>query len=244
LRSRATASWPGKLTPPPSTPPSPLPFRSWDYAVAGVAGIEANYESIINASYVTHGTIVLSHELDNETMALSEQFLPAIREKFTGGVMPVGVCQNWTQIYGEGSGYEYPNYAQWTAGTRSIAVAVVTAYSSEVPLASASILTSSGLPAGSVTAAEITASVGSAIATSSTAVAGRSTHASTASTAATATATATAKGTGSASASASAGATTPAASGAAGGLRAPAGRAAAAAVAVLAGVLAGALLLA
>lgn len=30
---------------------------------------------------------------DNETMSLSMEFLPQIRKQFTGGVMPIAVCQ-------------------------------------------------------------------------------------------------------------------------------------------------------
>ncbi len=118
----------------------------------GVAAVNDNYASIINGSYSTHGTIVLSHELDNETMQLSKDHLPLIQKTFTGGVMPVGVCQNWTEIYGEGAAYKYPNYAEWVAGTRTISVAAPTAVTSEVPFASAAVVTSSGLPAGAASA--------------------------------------------------------------------------------------------
>lgn len=101
-------------------------------------------------------------------MALSEQFLPAIQKKFTGGVMPVGVCQNWTQPYGEGAEYQYPNYAQWAAGTRSITLALPTAAASEVPFATNAVVTSVGADgAAPATGAASTAS--SAAATSSVA---------------------------------------------------------------------------
>ena len=86
-------------------------------------------------------------------MSLSKQFLPSIQEKFTGGVMPVGVCMNWTQPYGEGSKYVYPNYAQWAAGTRSISLAEPTAYSSEIPLATSAVVTSSGVAASATASA-------------------------------------------------------------------------------------------
>jgi len=133
--------------------------NDWEHAELGIATVEANYNAIINkvanGSYATHGTIVLTHEIDNETMTLSEQFLPTIVEKFTGGVMPVGVCHNWTQPYGEGSEYVYPNYAQWVAGTHSISLAQPTAYSSEIPFATAAVVTSAGASgaAASATAA-------------------------------------------------------------------------------------------
>ncbi len=128
----------------------------WDYTAVGVADVELNYEAIINKtannSFATYGPIVLTHELDNETMSLSKQFLPSIQEKFTGGVMPVGVCMNWTQPYSEGSAYQYPNYAQWAAGTRSISLAAPTAYTSEIPLAMSSVVSSAGAASASATA--------------------------------------------------------------------------------------------
>lgn len=37
-------------------------------------------------------------ELDGETMSLNEEFLPNIIKQFTGGVMPVAVCTNNTQV--------------------------------------------------------------------------------------------------------------------------------------------------
>ncbi len=132
----------------------------WQYTEIGVSAVEANYNAIINkvsnGSYATHGTIVLTHEIDNETMVLSEQFLPTIVDKFTGGVMPVGTCMNWTEPYGEGSAYQYPNYAQWQAGTRSISVAAPTAVSSAVSFASAAVVTSTGVASGAATTASTT----------------------------------------------------------------------------------------
>jgi hypothetical protein len=67
-------------------------------------------ENILNnataGTFSTHGTIVLSHELNNDTMALSTQFLPQINRAFKQ-VTPVGVCQNNTQPYLEKT-YTYP----------------------------------------------------------------------------------------------------------------------------------------
>lgn len=89
-------------------------------------------------------------------MQLSQNHLPEIQRVFTGGVMPVGVCHNWTQIYGEGEGYQYPNYAEWVAGTRSISVAAPTAVSSDVAFATDAVVTSAGLPAGTTAQAAVT----------------------------------------------------------------------------------------
>lgn len=63
----------------------------WNWVNVGIPKVQQNYEDIIAGDYSTHGVIVLSHELNNETMALSEQFLPQIQKKFTGGVMPVSL---------------------------------------------------------------------------------------------------------------------------------------------------------
>ncbi|KAM0747025.1 family 4 carbohydrate esterase [Meredithblackwellia eburnea MCA 4105] len=72
----------------------------YDWSTLGIAAVQKNYENILalqsSGTYNTEGLIVLSHELDNGTMSLSEEFLPKIRQQFTGGVMPVGVCQNNT----------------------------------------------------------------------------------------------------------------------------------------------------
>ncbi|KAI5477444.1 chitin deacetylase, carbohydrate esterase family 4 protein [Pseudohyphozyma bogoriensis] len=110
--------------------------NDWEYTEVGIAAVEANYESIIamgaNGTFNTQGTIVLTHELDNETMSLSEKYLPSIRSTFTGGVMPIAVCMNFTTPYAEGSSYVYPNYEQWMNGTRTVSLAAPTAYSSAV----------------------------------------------------------------------------------------------------------------
>jgi len=147
--------------------------NDWDYSALGVKAIETNYKNIMNGNYSTQGTVVLSHEIDNETMALSEQFLPSIREKFTGGVMPVGVCQNWTQPYGEGSEYQYPNYAQWVAGTRSVTLIEPTAVSKEVAFATDAVVTSSGLPQGASTVAVTTTTAAASGASGTAAAASR-----------------------------------------------------------------------
>ncbi|KAK4703688.1 hypothetical protein P7C70_g2529, partial [Phenoliferia sp. Uapishka_3] len=102
----------------------------YDYANIGVTGVESNYEGILalqaNGTFATEGTVVLSHELDNETMTLSEEFLPQLMKQFTGGVMPIAVCTNNTQPYVEAEAYVYPNQAQYQAGTKSILVATPT----------------------------------------------------------------------------------------------------------------------
>ena len=87
-------------------------------------------------------------------MALSEEFLPKIQRAFTGGVMPaslpvsssiglrmlnpnpqlqVAVCMNNTQPYVE-SGFTYPNYVEWQAGTRTVSLLAPTAVRTDILL--------------------------------------------------------------------------------------------------------------
>ncbi|ORY89646.1 hypothetical protein BCR35DRAFT_300045 [Leucosporidium creatinivorum] len=151
----------------------------WEWTTLGIPQIEANYEAIIGAfatgNYSTHGTIVLSHELNNETMVLSEKYLPIIKKTFTGGVMPVGVCMNNTQPYLEQDNqYVYPNYAQWVAGTTSISLAAPTATTSvSIGLSATATATSAGAYAVSKT--EATGSAASAALSSASAKATAST---------------------------------------------------------------------
>ncbi|KAI5477439.1 chitin deacetylase, carbohydrate esterase family 4 protein [Pseudohyphozyma bogoriensis] len=128
--------------------------EDWDYASLGVAAVEANYQNFIdmgaNGEFDTSGTIVLTHEIDGETMALSEKFLPSIRSTFTGGVMPVAVCMNNTTPYAEGPAYVYPNYEQWMNGTRTVTLPEPTAATSvEAPLLTA--VTTSSAPTTTTT---------------------------------------------------------------------------------------------
>ncbi|TNY22194.1 hypothetical protein DMC30DRAFT_362037 [Rhodotorula diobovata] len=103
----------------------------YDWVTLGMPAIRKNYQAIFDkqtaGAYSTAGAIVLTHEIDNGTMQLSEEMLPQMMKQFTGGVMPVGVCMNNTQPYVEKDAYTYPNYDQWTAGTRSISLALPTA---------------------------------------------------------------------------------------------------------------------
>ncbi|GJN91389.1 hypothetical protein Rhopal_004410-T1 [Rhodotorula paludigena] len=108
-----------------------MSVRRSNWVTLGMDAIRKNYQGILNkqaaGKYNASGVIVLSHELNNGTMALSEEFLPQIRKQFTGGVVPVAVCLNNTQPYAETSAYTYPNYAQYVAGTHSVSLAAPTA---------------------------------------------------------------------------------------------------------------------
>ncbi|CEQ41996.1 SPOSA6832_03749, partial [Sporobolomyces salmonicolor] len=138
--------------------------NDWDWTVVGMPAVRANYEHILAGqkagNFSDSGTIVLTHELNNGTMSMVEEFLPQIRQQFTGGVMPIGVCNKYvfgtapsllspprtsansldqplslshhsnTQPYVETASYTYPSYSQWVAGTHSIALAAPTATTS------------------------------------------------------------------------------------------------------------------
>lgn len=89
----------------------------YDYTINGIPAVDQNYQNIIgNAStFTTTGPVVLSHELDSETMTLAEQFYPQLKAAYHN-LTPVGVCHNVVDQYREG-GYEYPNFSQYVAGT-------------------------------------------------------------------------------------------------------------------------------
>ncbi|GAA5867846.1 hypothetical protein JCM3774_005879 [Rhodotorula dairenensis] len=112
--------------------------NTFDYEVStlGVNAVNANYQTIINngknGTYNANGTIVLTHELNNDTMSLMMQNYAAIKAAFKY-VAPVHVALNNTQPYVE-TAYTYPNFAEWTAGTTSISLASPTAVSSDISL--------------------------------------------------------------------------------------------------------------
>ncbi|EGG12789.1 family 4 carbohydrate esterase, partial [Melampsora larici-populina 98AG31] len=80
------------------------------YATLGQAVVNAKYQGIIDAAskgaYSTHGTIVLSHELNADTMTTNQNFLPKISQAFKY-ITPVAVCQNNSQPYVE-TNFTYP----------------------------------------------------------------------------------------------------------------------------------------
>ncbi|GAA5897637.1 chitin deacetylase [Sporobolomyces salmoneus] len=131
--------------------------NTFDYEVAtlGAAKVQANYDDILakqaNGSYSTHGTIVLTHELNNDTMSLGQKNLPQIQQAFKH-VAPVAVCYNNTQPYVEKQ-YTYPNFAQFASGTLTMSLAAPTAVSTDAPL---SIPLSTGISSG----ASVTSTIG------------------------------------------------------------------------------------
>ncbi|GAA5898462.1 hypothetical protein JCM6882_007782 [Rhodosporidiobolus microsporus] len=137
--------------------------NTFDYEIATLSKstVEKNYDDILakaaNGTFATQGTIVLTHELNADTMELGEEYLPKIKSAFKY-VVPVGVCQNNTNPYVE-EGYTYPNFEQWASGTTSISLAAPTAVSTDASMS---------LPLSTGASGSISATVGFASAAAST----------------------------------------------------------------------------
>ncbi|CAO3664938.1 unnamed protein product [Umbelopsis vinacea] len=71
-----------------------------------LATIEQTYQDFItmgtNGTYATSGNIVLTHEIDNTTMALAVKYLPQIKAAYKN-VLDIATCNNITQPYQEAS---------------------------------------------------------------------------------------------------------------------------------------------
>lgn len=97
------------------------------------ASVLANYNSMFSMAqggqFSTHGTIVLTHEIDSSTMGIAQQEYPTIKSNFKN-IVPVGVCQNWTRPYIEAN-YLMPTFSQWTTG--QISSNSSSLYSSDAP---------------------------------------------------------------------------------------------------------------
>jgi len=90
----------------------------WQMIPAGTepqSYVDGMYQNFINkgdnGTYSTHGTIVLSHELNNGTMSESIKWLPQVKQAYKY-VVPVATCMNITQPYVE-SNVTYPNFNQY-----------------------------------------------------------------------------------------------------------------------------------
>jgi len=81
------------------------------------AQVDSNYMSLIQnaqaGAFNSAGTIMLTHELNNYTMAEAIKFYPQLKAVFK--LVPVGVALNKTQPYVE-SNYSLPSYTQYTSG--------------------------------------------------------------------------------------------------------------------------------
>ncbi|KAF9220646.1 carbohydrate esterase family 4 protein [Gyrodon lividus] len=83
------------------------------------ADVDANYQALItraqSGSYSTGGTIMLTHELNNFTMAEAVKFYDQLKAAFKY-LVPMGVATNQTQPYVE-TGYGLPNFEQCNGTT-------------------------------------------------------------------------------------------------------------------------------
>ncbi|CAO1637569.1 unnamed protein product [Sympodiomycopsis kandeliae] len=73
-----------------------------------------NYNNIINAVSDTTGNIVLTHEINGDTMQMAMDMYPMIAAKFDH-IVPLTACMNWTSPYAEGN-ITYPNFSQYAKG--------------------------------------------------------------------------------------------------------------------------------
>ena len=84
--------------------------------------IDNNYNSLIakqkGGEFNTRGTIVLTHELTNFTMAEAIKYHPLLAAAFSH-MVPVGVAYNWTQPYVE-QNYYLPSFAQYITGETQV----------------------------------------------------------------------------------------------------------------------------
>ncbi|SGY41435.1 BQ5605_C003g02512 [Microbotryum silenes-dioicae] len=95
----------------------------WQVAQSGNAEVDHNYQTLISKATDQQGQINLAHELDAATMNLSQTWLPALQKAYTGGVMPITVCQGNAQPYLETSA-TFPSYEQWQKGVRQATIPV------------------------------------------------------------------------------------------------------------------------
>lgn len=86
------------------------------------ATVDANYEALIqmvqNGTFATAGTIMLTHELNNYTMAEAVKFYPQLKVAFSH-LVPIGVALNNTQAYLEPSPI-IPDFEQYISGTTTL----------------------------------------------------------------------------------------------------------------------------
>ncbi|SCZ95714.1 BZ3500_MvSof-1268-A1-R1_Chr8-1g09748 [Microbotryum saponariae] len=93
----------------------------WQVDQSGNAEVDHNYQTLISKATDQQGQINLAHELNTATMNLSQTWLPALQKAYTGGVMPITVCQGNAQPYLETSA-TFPSYDQWQKGVREATI--------------------------------------------------------------------------------------------------------------------------
>lgn len=77
------------------------------------SAIESNYNNIINQNYDTHGNIVLTHEINGDTMDMMIKMYPTIKQHFKY-IVPITACMNETNPYPEQ--ITFPNFADYIKG--------------------------------------------------------------------------------------------------------------------------------
>ncbi|KIJ67375.1 carbohydrate esterase family 4 protein [Hydnomerulius pinastri MD-312] len=86
------------------------------------ADVDANYQNLIaraqNGTFANAGTIMLTHELNNFTMAEAVKFYDQLKAAFKY-LVPMGVATNQSQPYVE-TDYALPNFEQYISGTTTI----------------------------------------------------------------------------------------------------------------------------
>ncbi|PWN21775.1 glycoside hydrolase/deacetylase [Microstroma glucosiphilum] len=90
----------------------------WEVEPAGdltQAQVEANYQDILGNVSSSHGTIVLTHEINEYTMELFMTEYSKIQGVYSH-IVPLTACMNWTDPYQEGD-ITYPNFEDYVAGT-------------------------------------------------------------------------------------------------------------------------------
>lgn len=117
------------------------------------AAIVSNYNSIINENYDTHGNIVLTHEINGDTMDLMMKMYPKIKQHFKN-IVPITACMNETNPYPED--ITFPNFASYIGGdiepkNAPSGSSIKVAAASYAPLAAASQTQAAGDSAGGST---------------------------------------------------------------------------------------------
>lgn len=98
--------------------------NDWRAGIGNVttANVDQNYEDLIaraqNGTYATGGTIMLTHELNNFTMAEAVKFYSQLKAAFKY-LVPMGVATNQTQPYVE-TNYSLPSFEQYISGTTTL----------------------------------------------------------------------------------------------------------------------------
>ncbi|KOS12392.1 chitin deacetylase precursor, partial [Malassezia pachydermatis] len=84
----------------------------WNVAQVGVDKVKQNYQNIINKAG-SESPIVLTHEINNQTMQMFVEMEPQVSQAYKH-LVPVSACQNITKPYVED--ITYPNYNDFVSG--------------------------------------------------------------------------------------------------------------------------------